>query len=273
MHRFAIVLAGVLVAPGPAAAYPGGTPDFQTDVAPFCASCHSIVDASSLAGAPPDRVEKELAENKHIAQILKGDPRSGYASLTQQERELLARQIRTLDQNSTVTLEAPDEVAPGEVFDVVVNFRGGGGPVAGIALVDRDHRWWARSAPAAGWKVVDAPVIRGDPEGQPQTAWIEKRPLDLGRNVSYVNVADISSDVTKDSYAEGQAVFRVKAPAEFGKHPISAVYFYGTELATPLGWTVDPKDPLGRKQIRGGFGGASGRVRFTPVKQIEVKAK
>jgi cytochrome c553 len=25
----------------PAAAYPGGTPNYQTDAAPFCASCHS----------------------------------------------------------------------------------------------------------------------------------------------------------------------------------------------------------------------------------------
>ena len=30
-------------------AYPGGTPDFQTDVAPFCAACHSSVDARRRA--------------------------------------------------------------------------------------------------------------------------------------------------------------------------------------------------------------------------------
>jgi hypothetical protein len=37
------VLAWLLIALAPlgAHAYPGGTPDYQTDVAPFCASCHA----------------------------------------------------------------------------------------------------------------------------------------------------------------------------------------------------------------------------------------
>ena len=34
-----------------AIAYPGGTPVYQTDAAPFCASCHSSRSADALAGA------------------------------------------------------------------------------------------------------------------------------------------------------------------------------------------------------------------------------
>ena len=41
-----------------ASAYPGGTPSFQTDVAPFCAGCHSSRDAAALAGTG-ERATKE----------------------------------------------------------------------------------------------------------------------------------------------------------------------------------------------------------------------
>lgn len=262
-----LVLASL--AAGPALAYPGGTPDYQTDVAPFCASCHSSVDAASLAGAPPDRASKELAANKHLAQIRAGAANTGYQSMSEVDRKLLADLVEKLDQASTVELQAPDKVAPGQAFEVTVIVRGGGGPVAGIGLVDLDQRWYARSAPAAGWEVVAAPEIRG-PGGKAQTKWLEKRPADLGRNLSYVNVDGISSDPANDSYASAEVVFKLKAPATTGKHPLAAVYYYGTELASPLGTKIDPKDPLQRKSPVGGFGGASGRVRFTPVRQIEV---
>jgi hypothetical protein len=36
-----------------------------------------------------------------------------------------------------------------------------------------------------------------------------------------------------------------------------------------LGYTTDPQ---GHKQVRGGFDGGSGRVLFTPVRRIEVRA-
>lgn len=258
-----------LVAALPAQAYPGGTPDYQTDVAPFCASCHASVDASSLAGAPPDRAGRELAANKHVAQIRAGAPNTPYQAMAEADRKLLADLIEKLDRASVVELQAPDKVAPGQEFLVTVTVKGGGGPVAGVGLVDLDQRWYARSAPAAGWQVVAAPEIRG-PGGVVQTKWLEKRPAALGRNLSYVNVEDVSSDPANDSYASAQVVFKLKAPQANGKLPLSAVYYYGTELASPLGTKIDPKDPLQRKSPVGGFTGASGRVRFTPVKSIEV---
>jgi hypothetical protein len=264
-----LAIASSLLAPLSAPAYPGGTPDYQTDVAPFCASCHSSTEAANLAGAPPDRASKELAANKHIGQIRSGAARSGYEALTPEERTLLAQQIEAVDKASTIELQAPDKVSPGQAFEVTVIVHGGGGPVAGVALVDTDQRWFARPAPAAGWGVADAPVIRG-PDGKQQTKWLEKRPASLGRNITYVNIEGVASDVMKDAYPSAQVVFKLTAPREPGTYPLTGVFFYGTELATPLGTKIDPKDPLQRKTPLGGFVGASGRVRFTPVKQVKV---
>ncbi|CAG0949763.1 hypothetical protein MYXO_00128 [Myxococcaceae bacterium] len=262
-------LAVLMLAASTAAAYPGGTPDYQTDVAPFCASCHASVDVSSLAGAPPDRATRELAANKHLAPLRSGAPNTPYATMAETDRSLLADLVEKLDRESTVEIAAPAKVAPGQEFDVTVTVKGGGGPVAGVGLVDADQRWYARSAPSAGWRVVAAPVIRG-PGAKLQTKWLEKRPEALGRNLSYVNIEGISSDPANDSYPSAEVVFRLEAPAVGGKYPIAAVFYYGTELASPLGTKVDPKDPQQRKSPVGGFGGASGRVRFTPVESIEV---
>ncbi len=266
---FVLAVIFVLGAPSGAAAYPGGTPDYQTDVAPFCASCHASVDTSSMAGAPPERAAKELAAGKHIAQIKAGAAGSGYQAMSEVDRNLLAKQIEALDIASTVEMNAPDSVAPGQEFQVTVVVHGGGGPVAGVGLVDVDQRWYARPAPAAGWAITAAPEIRG-PDGAQQTKWLEKRPATLGRSLSYVNIDGISSDVANAKFPSAQVVFTLKAPGKPGTYPLAAVYYYGTELASPLGVRIDPKDPLQRKMPVGGFTGASGRVRFTPVKKIQV---
>lgn len=270
IDRRSTVLAWLLaLAPLGAGAYPGGTPDYQTDVAPFCASCHASVDAASMAGAPPERASKELAANKHIAQIKAGAANTGYQTMSEVDRNLLAQQIEALDKASTVEIQAPATLNPGQRFRVTVVVHGGGGPVAGIALVDTNQRWYARSAPAAGWTMVDAPEIRG-PDGKQQTKWLEKRPATLGRNISYVNVDGVSSDVANAAFPSAQAIFTLTAPQTPGTYPLTAAYFYGTELASPLGTRIDPKDPLQRKMPAGGFTGASGRVRFSDVKQIQV---
>ena len=59
-----LALALASVAPEGALAYPGGTPDFQTNLVPACSACHSSISAQDLAGAGP-RADKELAENPH----------------------------------------------------------------------------------------------------------------------------------------------------------------------------------------------------------------
>ena len=144
----AVAALAVGIVPAVAAAYPGGTPDFQTNVIPFCAGCHSSRSAEYLAGAG-DRAMKEVAERKHIAVVLSGQ--KGYATLSESDRATLADQIRALDAASTVKIEAPAVVRAGETFQVTVSVTGGAGPVVGVALVDRAHRWYARSASSAGW--------------------------------------------------------------------------------------------------------------------------
>ena len=262
----AIVAAGLATAPA-ALAYPGGTPSYQTDVAPFCAACHSSTAASDLAGAPEDRASKELAENKHLALIRAGAPGSGYESLSQADRDALAAAVRAVDAASTVKLEAPAHVKAGEVFKVTVRITGGDGPAAGVALVDGTQRWFARPAGASGWQVAAPPEIKG-PDGKAQTEWLSRRPESLGRDLSYVNVTGIQGDAAKSSWSSAEIVFTLRAPRQKGSHPLAAVYLYGTEMASPIGVVTDA---LGQKGPRGGLGGHSGRVRFSPVMQIAVQ--
>jgi hypothetical protein len=259
------LLVGVLAAPGGSLAYPGGTPSFQTDAAPYCAGCHSSRSEAALAGAG-ERAAKEVAERKHLSVLLSGQ--KGYASLTEADRRALADQIRALDEASTVTLAAPAALLPGQSFDVRVDVTGGAGPVVGIALVDRDHRWFARPATAAGWRVIAPPKITG-PDGSLQTEWLARRPEGFDRNISYVNVEKIASDSAAKSWSKASVVFTLRAPEHPGVYPLAAVFLYGTEKSSVLGYTTDP---VGMKEPRGGITGGSGRVLFTPVQSISVKS-
>jgi len=254
----------VWIAPTAALAYPGGTPNYQTDVAPFCASCHSSRQVESLAGAG-ERAEKELAERKHIAVIVSGQ--EGYSSLSEADRDTLVKQIRALDAASSVNLEAPSAVKAGETFRVTVRVTGGGGPAIGVALVDTNHRWYARPAASAGWSVVATPEITGA-DGQLRNDWIAKRPDSAGRNLSFVNVTGISSDSAMQQWDSASVVFTLRAPDRPGSYPLAAAYWYGTEKSTLLGYKTNA---MGQKEVRGGFGGGSGRLLFTAVSQIQVQ--
>lgn len=262
--RFAVAIAAALIAPAAVTAYPGGTPDYQTDVAPFCAACHSSRNVESLAGAG-ERAAKEVAERKHVAVILSGQ--GGYQGLSESDRGTLAEQIRALDAASTVALEAPAVVGKGQTFQVTVSVTGGAGPAVGVALVDRAHRWYARPASSAGWQIAAPPAVIG-PDGQPQTEWISKRPESIDRNISYVNVTGVASDAATGKWASATVVFAVRAPDRPGSYPMVAAYLYGTEKSSILGYTTDA---LGQKAVRGGLGGGSGRILFTAAKQIKVE--
>ena len=264
LRRFARAAFALTLTPWVATAYPGGTSNYQTDAAPFCASCHSSRDVDALAGAG-ERAEKETAERKHIAVILSGQ--KGYASLSEPDRQTLAEQIRALDIASTVRLKAPAKVKPGETFQVQVSVTGGSGPVVGVALVDRAHRWYARPASSAGWSVVAPPEILGS-DGQARPSWLEKRPAEAGRNLSFVNVPGIESNSATRSWDSAEVFFTLRAPDRPGSYPLAASYWYGTEKSTLLGYTTNA---VGWKEVRGGFTGGSGRVLFTPVQAIQVE--
>lgn len=261
MQRFlTIVSAGVLLA-APALGYPGGTPGFQTDVAPYCAGCHSSRTEEMLAGSGP-RAQKELPGAKHYPKISAG--KGGYEALSDSDRATLIEHLKALDTASTVTVDAPARVAAGASFDVTVSVTGGAGPVVGVALVDGGHRYLARPAPSAGWQVVAAPKISG-PDG-PQE-WLDRRPEALGRNLAFVNVTGIESDAAAGTWANAQVTWTLRAPSAAGSYPLAAAYWYGTEKASPLGYTTDP---VRGKQVRGSYLGNSGRILISTPLSIEV---
>jgi len=265
MMRSMITLASlVLLGASPVLAYPGGTPDFQTDVAPYCAACHSSASEDALAGAG-ERAAKETASKKHYAAVAAGQ--KNYAELSEGDRAKLVEQLQALDTNSTIELEFPPQVKAGQSFQVTAKVKGGAGPVVGVGLVDRAHRWYAKPASSAGWSVVGAPSIIG-PSGQPQRDWIDRRPERDGRNITFVNVTGVESDASQGRYASAKIVWTLVAPQKPGDYPLVGVYLYGTEKGTPLGTKTHPvygKTPLG------GFGGNSGRVKFTSPEIIRVK--
>ena len=107
-----------------------------------------------------------------------------------------------------------------------------------------------------------------DSKGVERNIWITNRPQEAGRNLSFVNITDISSDSAFEVWDHATVVFTLQAPAKPGNYPLAAVYFYGTEKSTLLGYKTNA---MGMKKVRGGYGGGSGRVRFTAVSQIQVQ--
>jgi cytochrome c553 len=263
--RIAAAIATWLAGAGVAAAYPGGTPDFQSNVLPYCAACHSSVSEEALAGVPGDRAVKEVAEHKHLAAIAAGA--RNYGQLSEADRARLVEWVRAVDAHSTIELDFPPQVAPGETFQVTVRVAGGAGPAVGAGLVDRAHRWFAKSAESAGWRVVGAPTVIG-PQGEPQSAWLARRPERVGRNITFVNITDWKSDAVTGKWARGKVIYTLRAPDVPGDYPLVAFFLYGTETAIPLSTQADP---MYGDQPLGGYTGKSGRVRFTEEHVITVK--
>ena len=249
---------------GGAMAYPGGTPDFQTDVGPYCAGCHSSTSAEDLSGLGGNRADAELALNKHFGAILSGAGK--YAELSEAERKKLVELLSAVDQNSTIALEFPPSVAPDSTFQVTVKVTGGAGPSVGVGLVDRPHRFFAKPASALGWEVVGAPTIIG-PKG-PQSAWISRRPEREGRGITFVNVEGVHSNADTDKWSRAKIIYTLRAPSEVGEYPLVGAYFYGTETGTSLSTTVHPE--FGPQPL-GGALGKSGRVKFSNSAVITVK--
>ncbi len=262
-RRAGIAWCATTVLAGVAAAFPGGTPSYQTDVAPYCSGCHSSRTVEMLDGSG-ERAQRELAERKHLAVVLSGQKR--YGELTELDRRTLAEQIRAIDAASTVQLAVPERVTAGQLLQVRVDVTGGAGPVVGVGLVDRPHRWYARPAASAGWMVAAPPEITG-PDGQLQNEWLARRPVSQGRYVSYVNVLNVASDSANAQWSQSSVVFTLRAPVQPGRYPLTAAYWYGTEKSTVLGYTTTPE---GWKEPRGGMGGPSGRILFSTPAAIEV---
>lgn len=246
-----------------ASAYPGGTPDFQTDVGPYCAACHASTAEPDLLGLG-DRARAEMAPMKHFVPIREGV--GPYAELSEPERAKLIELLTAIDRNSTIVLEYPAQVATGQSFQVTVKVTGGAGPAVGVGLVDRAHRYYARPASAVGWQVEGAPSIIG-PKG-PQSAWLERRPEREGRAITFVNVEGIESNAEADKYSRAKIIFTLKAPEVAGDYPLVGAFFYGTETGTSLSTRMHPQ--FGAQPL-GGVAGKSGRIKFSEEGLISVK--
>jgi len=249
-----------------ASAYPGGTPGDVTDVAPFCAACHSSVSEDQLQGLPPARATAEVAANKHLAKIQSPGADSPYAKLSPAERAELVAGIQKIDAATTVKLQVPASAKPGEEVTVTVQVHGGSAPVLGVALVDAPQRFQASPATARGWMVLEKPQVIG-PDGKPQTKFTDGRNPALPPGITYVNVYGIEADPTAGKFSDVKVTWKLRAPAQAGTVPLVAALLYGTEISSPHGGVESPygKGPLG------GLTGSSGRIKFSDVAQVTVK--
>ncbi|HTO05502.1 MAG TPA: hypothetical protein VMR86_00455 [Myxococcota bacterium] len=267
MKRLALPVAFALAAAAAtASAYPGGTPSYVTDVAPYCAGCHSSVSDNQFEGVPPTRASAELAANKHLAKIQSPGKDSPYAKLSDAERKELVASIQKIDASTSVKLSAPATVKAGQELEVTVETQGGSAPVLGVALVDSNQRWQAAPATARGWLVLDKPKVIG-PDGQAQTKFTDGRNPALPPGITYVNVYGVTADPGAGKFSSSKVTWKLRAPAQAGSVPLAAVMFYGTEVSAAHGAVDTPygKSPLGE------FTGSSGRIKFSDVLKISVQ--
>ncbi len=247
-------------------AYPGGTPRFVTNAAPYCASCHSSVNAEQLRDMPADATVGMLPEKRHYADLAAGE--GNYAKLAAPDREKLLAAVKAMDANCRVELAvSAARVKRSAPLTATVTTRGGAGPVVGVMLTDNDLRFESGPVQAQGFRITAAPQVTG-PDGKLQTKFLDGRFKDLSKNINYVNIQDVKSDPDANLYPECKVVYSLKAPADPGEYTISAAFLYGTEKASPLGRV---EGFGGRVLPAGGQGAGSGRVQFAKPVTITVK--
>lgn len=266
MKRLTVLALAASALASTAHAYPGGTPAYVTDVAPYCAGCHSSASEDQFEGVPPTRAAAELAANKHLAKIKSPGADSPYAKLSEKERAELLAGVQKIDASSSVKLSVPGSVKAGSEVEVTVEAKGGSAPVLGIALVDSNQRFQAAPATARGWLVLEKPKVTG-PDGQVQTKFTDGRNPALPPGITYVNVYGISADPTAGKFSTVKVSWKLRAPAQAGSVPLAAVLFYGTEVSSPHGGVETPygKSPIGE------FTGSSGRIAFSEVQKVTVQ--
>ena len=243
--------------------YPGGPLEDVTDAAPYCAGCHSSVDANQLRDMQGQRVQEMLAAS-HIAAIKTGE--NGYSKLTPEQRTQLASDVEKVDANAHISLDVPTTLHPGASFAAKVSAQGGSGPVIGVMLLDQDLRNQAREIEAEGFEIVGAPRVIG-PDGKQQEQWVARRYNDLARNLNFLVVFGVNVELATSQFSNMQVIYDLTAPSKPGKYTMCAAFLYGTEKASPLGRV----EMHGHVEPLGGFAGKSGRIKFTELKSIDVR--
>jgi len=240
--------------------YPAfGEGPFVTDAAPFCASCHSTTDSAYQPEFSAEAAQQQVFTTKHYKALEEGY--GGYELVGAEERQRLLDRARKIDENSTVTLEAPTSAAPGEMISVTVTAKGGMGPNIGIMLVDEPIRYQARPIQGAGWFIVGPPEVIG-PDG-PQTNWLDRRYNEEATNLNFVLLYNVSADLERDIYPRAKVTYNLRAPQDPDEYTITAAFLYGTganELET--GEFVNPP---------GGGAAPSGRIQFSNVVKVRVQ--
>ncbi len=271
-----VVMAGLLGTAGYLAAYPGGTPTAVTNAAPYCATCHSSVNADQLRDQKPDAVASLTIEGRHFAEINRteqggpggGGGFGGYSRMTPEDKAKLIEQIKAVDANSKVSLAvSATTVKPGAALTATVTTHGGGGSVIGVMLTDTDQRYQSGPVQTEGFIITAAPQVTGA-DGKPQTRFTDARLGDLPKGINYVNIYDVNSDPVNGTYPECKVVYSLRAPATPGDYTICAAFLYGTEKASPLGRRETPD---GRVLPIGGGGSHSGRIQFAALTKVTVK--
>ena len=270
--RYALIVLGGLwlLAGGREVAhgFPGGGPGFGllpvTDATPSCAGCHANTKAEYMRDVPPDaplNATNQLMSEKHYKALEQGA--DAYKLLPAADREKLLKQVKLVDQNSSISIKAPKELARGKTIKVEVMAKGGIGPGSSVMLVDTNLRMQARPIQGNGWLIVGPPEVIG-PDGKPQTFWVDKRFKGLGKNVNFVVVGG-GADVAQGSYPSWKVSYILQAPQRTGKYTLAAAFLYGTEEPDEHKekgkWTLPP----------GGLTGPSGRILFSEVAEVEVK--
>jgi len=263
MRVAAPVLTMSMLAAVVALADPYGPSNAVTDMAPFCATCHSSTSLDQVRDLPADAAARETIEGKHLSRI-KTDP--AYKDLSSKDREALIAAVKWVDAQASVTIQAPIQARRNSRIDVTVVTRGGAGPVIGVSLVDSTLRFQARPIGSSGFKVIGPALVLG-PDGKPQAQWAERRMRGLDMGLNTVLITGIKGDPATKHVDETRTTWVLRTPPEPGTYAIVAAFFYGTEKAHPLGFIALD----GHTQSSGRTSGASGRIMFSDVVKISVK--
>jgi hypothetical protein len=242
-----------------ATGYPSGPQLFVTDLAPNCATCHSMLKAEYTPERPSDFATGELPVNKHYKALESAD--KGYKLLPEDKRKSILELVKWVDENSSVSLKAPTTAKPGQAIEVTVETKGGMGPVVGAFLVDLPLRLQARPLAADGWYVVGKPTVIG-PDGKEQSWWLDKRANEK-KNLSFILI-QAKADVEKKALPTTKVTWTVRAPIDPGTYTITAAFLYGTEDQDELKTGKLEEPPGGRS-------GPSGRILFSEPVTVAVK--
>ncbi len=244
--------------------YVGGPVRNVTDLAPTCAGCHSSLSRDQLRNEPEAFAAGQVKENKHYKALEEG--LGPYQQMAPADRQKLLADVKTMDENASVTLNAPTSLRPGQEAQITVNVRGGQG-VVGVFLIDTDLRFQARPLQGDGWVIVGAPKVWGS-DGQEQTKWVDARAPGLRKNLNSVLIFGQKSDLAAKKFAEGKVVWTVQAPREPGTYTISVAFHFGSERASSVGTVTTP---TGQVMPRGGPGGPSARIMLAKPVTVVVR--